>query len=95
MKAVNIRSLKHDTSSVMKRVSLGESVRVTNRNRTVAVISPAQREMSGAKVKGDESGTGTGIACRTDFRMHHQQVFGEKLLDQTGTEIVSDSRGEY
>ena len=81
MKTTNIRELKHSTTAVLEWVAQGESVQITRRNKVVAILSPPQA----GKPKG---------AIRRDFEKDLQEIFGDRIMPTTATEIVSFGRGE-
>ncbi len=80
MKTANIRELKHTTSQVLQWVEQGESVRITRRNKVVAVLSPAAPEVSGNIV-------------RPDYAARLQRILGDRVLPSTGTELMDYDRG--
>lgn len=79
MKTTTIRELKHDMTTVLALVASGESVEVRRRNVPVAVISPI-KEKNPAK--------------RPDFRGRLKSIYGDQILSVTGTELVSEQRGD-
>jgi antitoxin (DNA-binding transcriptional repressor) of toxin-antitoxin stability system len=79
MKITTIRELKHDTSTVLGWVAAGESVEVRRRNHPVAILSPPRRARRSTK---------------PDFAERLRSVYGSVVLPVTGTEVVSDSRGD-
>lgn len=81
VKTTNISELKHSTTTVIEWVEQGETVQITRRNKVVAILSPPQAE----KPK---------RAIRRDFERDLQEIFGDRIMPTTGTEIVSYGRGE-
>jgi antitoxin (DNA-binding transcriptional repressor) of toxin-antitoxin stability system len=79
MKSVNIRSLKHETSDLLERVAMGESVEIRRRNQAIAVIKPLDA---------------TRPQNRPDFRGRLQSTYGNKILDKTATELLNEERGD-
>ncbi len=79
MKTTTIRELKHDTTIVLGWVAGGESVEVQRRGVPVAVLSPHERKRRIAK---------------PDFLARIRAAYGDKVLSTTGTDLVSESRGE-
>jgi antitoxin (DNA-binding transcriptional repressor) of toxin-antitoxin stability system len=79
MKTTTIRELKHATSTVLGWVTAGETVEVRRRNHPVAILSPPKRARRIAK---------------PDFAERLRSVYGSAVLPVTGTEIVSESRGD-
>ena len=83
MKTTNIRELKHSTTTVLGWVERGESVQITRFNKVVAVLSPPPTGKPGKK-----------RLIRRDFEKDLREIFGDRILPTTGTEIVSYGRGE-
>lgn len=79
MKSTTIRELKHDTSTVLGWVAAGESVEVRRRNRPVAILSPPKR---------------AGRIARPDFAKRLRGIYGSVVLPATGTDLISESRGD-
>ena len=79
MKTTTIRELKHDTTTVLSWVASGESVEVLRRNIPVALLTPLKRAL---QVK------------RPDFAARLKTIYGTKVLATSGTELVSESRGD-
>ncbi|WP_269524194.1 type II toxin-antitoxin system Phd/YefM family antitoxin [Coraliomargarita parva] len=80
MKSASIRSLKHDTNELMERVALGESVEIRRYNRPIAVLKPIE--------------TNTKKKKRPAFRERLHSIYGDKILTQTATELLSEERGD-
>ena len=64
-------------------VEQGESVQITRFNKVVAVLAPPLAGKPGKKK-----------AIRRDFEKDLREIFGDRILPTTGTEIVSYGRGE-
>ena len=79
MRTTTIRELKHSTSMVLSWVAEGESVEVRRRNVPVAVLAPRRHK---------------GRVARPNFAARLRSVYGDELLPVTGTDVVSESRGE-
>lgn len=79
MKRTTIRELKHATSAVLQRVTAGETIEVCRRNQPVAVLSPPARR--------------TRIS-RPDFAARLREIYGTKMLRTTGSDLISESRGD-
>lgn len=79
MKTTTIRALKHETGTVLSWVANGESVEVRRRHEPVAVLMPPKRK--------------TRVA-RPDFAGRLRAAYGRSVLPTSGTELVSESRGE-
>ncbi len=80
MKSASIRELRHDTTTVLQWVEEGESVEIRRHGKPVAVlIRPAARRRR---------------AKRPDFMARLKSIYGPKVLSMTGTELVSQERGD-
>jgi len=79
MRTTTIRELKHRMSAVLSWVADGETVEVRRRNVPVAILSPKKHK---------------GRIARPDFAARIKAVYGDKVLPTTGTDVVSESRGE-
>jgi antitoxin (DNA-binding transcriptional repressor) of toxin-antitoxin stability system len=79
MKQTSIRELKHETSKVLALVESGETVEVRRRKQAVALLSPP--------------GKGKAMV-RPDFAARMREIYGEQVLERTGTELVAEARGE-
>ena len=79
MKTTTVRQLKHETSKVLSWVARGETVEVRRRGEPVARLSPPERR--------------TAIR-RPDFLARLKAAYGAKVLRSTGTDVISESRGE-
>jgi prevent-host-death family protein len=79
VKRTTIRELKHETTAVLRRVAAGETVEVCRRNEPVAILSPPTRR---ARV------------VRPDFAARLRAIYGNETLPTTGSDLVSDARGD-
>ena len=79
MKRTSIRELKHETRKVLALVESGETVEVRRRNQPVAVLSPAGRG---------------GTVEKPDFAARLKEIYGDHVLESTGTDLISDARGD-
>lgn len=80
MESVNIRSLKHETSTLMERVALGESVEIRKRNQPIAVLKPVENRK--------------GPSQRPDFKKRLRAIYGDRALADTATDLLAKERGE-
>ena len=80
MKSVNIRGLRHETSALMERVAMGESVEIRRRGKRIAVLKPLEPE--------------TPSRTCPDFRKRLQAIYGDRVLPKTATELLAEERGE-
>lgn len=78
MKSVNIRTLKNETSEVLERVALGESLEIRRRNKPLAILKPLEAV--------------NGRIPRPDFRQRLRDVYGEHSLPTTATKLLGEER---
>lgn len=79
MKTASIRELKNNMTTVLGWVEQGMTVEIQRRGQAVAVLSkPKPRK----KVK------------MPDFMARLKAIYGDKVLKTTGTDIVSEARGD-
>lgn len=81
MKTTNIRELRHDTSTVLGWVALGETVEITRRNQVVGILVPP----APVKIK---------KPAVPDFYSRLEKLFHDASRPMTGTELVSYGRGK-
>lgn len=79
MKTTTIRELKHDTTTVLSWVAGGETVEVRRHREPVAILSPVRRAIR---------------IARPDFAARLKELYGKSRAAVTGTDLVSEARGE-
>ena len=79
MRKTTVRRLRDDASTVLAWVAAGESVEVRHRNKTIAIISPPPGATGGR---------------RPDFAARLRAIYGRRVLRTTGSDLMSESRGE-
>lgn len=77
MKTASIRQIRHDFSTVLSWVEDGEQVEVTNRGKTVALLSPPPLPAPAKRPK-----------KRPDFMARLKRIYGDKVLQ--GDVIVEE-----
>jgi prevent-host-death family protein len=78
--SVSVRELQQNLKRVMTRVERGETVEVTRRNRPVARLSPARPSAAESDWP--------------DLDARTRSVFGNRLVSPSGSQVVSDERGD-
>jgi prevent-host-death family protein len=78
--SVSIRELQQNLKGVMTRVERGETVDVTRRNRPVARLSPARSPAPASDWP--------------DLDARTRSVFGNRVVSPSGSQVVSDERGD-
>ena len=83
MKKINTRELQKHTREVRERVAAGESLKWVMGEETVAYITPAREKKEPAPWPDLEA------------RMRH--IYGDRNppMDNLGSDIVSEGRGDY
>lgn len=79
MKRTTIRELKHQTSKVLAMVESGGSQEICRRGKPVAILAPPVARNKPAK---------------PDFAGRMREIYGDRVLAGTGTDRVSEMRGE-
>ena len=79
MKTTTIRELKHETSKVLGWVARGETVEVRRRRKPIARLSPPEQPAT---------------IVRPDFLGRLRTIYGTNTLRRTGTDVVSETRGD-
>jgi prevent-host-death family protein len=78
--SVSVRELQQNLKRVMTRVERGETVEVTRRNRPVAKLSPARSSAA--------------VSEWPDLGARTRSVFGNRVVTPSGSQVISDERGE-
>jgi antitoxin (DNA-binding transcriptional repressor) of toxin-antitoxin stability system len=78
MNRASIRGIKHETSRVLGMVEAGQTVEICRRRKTVAILSPPQDR------KPPEM---------PDFSARLRRIYGDQMMDTTGTQLVNEARG--
>jgi prevent-host-death family protein len=78
--SVSVRELQQNLKRVMTRVERGETVEVTRRNRPVARLSPARSSVPASDWP--------------DLEARTRSVFGNRVVSPSGSQVVSDERGD-
>lgn len=83
VKDINTRELQKHTREVRERVAASESLRWVMGEETVACITPAREVKEPAPWP--------------DFAERFRKIHGDRprLMDNAGSDIVSEGRGEY
>ena len=83
MKTANMRTVRHDLASVLKHVRNGETVAITNRKKTVALLTPPPTEPSKRRQPW--------AALRARLAVLQAQP----MAPQTAADMLSDDRDRY
>jgi antitoxin (DNA-binding transcriptional repressor) of toxin-antitoxin stability system len=77
MKTASIQELHERTEEVLGWVAAGESVQILRDKRALAVLQPAHAE----------AGT------VPDYEARMKRIFGDRVLDVSWADLISESRG--
>ena len=79
MKTTTMRELKHETAKVLGWAEAGEEVELTRRGKPIAMLSPPRPKRKPA---------------RPDFAARLRSIYGDTVLANTATALISEARGE-
>lgn len=83
MKTANVRTVRHDLTAVLKYVRNGETIAITNRKETVALLTPPPSK-SPKNLKPWQA-----------LRERLAQLEAQPMLATTGAELLSEDRDRY
>jgi antitoxin (DNA-binding transcriptional repressor) of toxin-antitoxin stability system len=78
MKSVSVRDLRYDFPKVEEMLRSGEEIRITKRRRVIARLTPEPMDRPPLP----------------DFLGQMKEIFGDKELKVTGTQIISEDRDD-
>jgi antitoxin (DNA-binding transcriptional repressor) of toxin-antitoxin stability system len=79
MKTATVRDLRYHFSAMEALLNKGEEIEIRKRRKVIAHLKPVRPKAGGYP----------------DFAAIRKEIFGNKTASQTGTELVSESRGAY
>jgi len=79
MTTATVRDLRYHFPEIEARLSKGETIEIRKRRKVIAHLRPVRSK--------DEP--------YPDFAAIRKQIFGKKVVSQTGTELVAEFRGDY
>ena len=77
MKTASVRDLRYDFAKIERLLIQGGEVQITKRRKVIAKLVPEKRHVRPEL---------------PDFRARMQAIFGGKLLEVTGAELMSQDR---
>ncbi|MGO9271037.1 MAG: type II toxin-antitoxin system Phd/YefM family antitoxin [Terriglobia bacterium] len=80
MKTATVRDLRYRFPEVEAKLREGEEIEVTKRRQVIARLVPVKPQRPRAY---------------PDFLAIQREIFGDKALNASGSELVSWARGEY
>ena len=80
MKSATVRDLRYHFSEIEARLKQGEEIVIRKRKRVIAKLVPLPPEPEAADYP--------------DFAARQSKIFGNRVLPETGAQIVAWDRGE-
>jgi antitoxin (DNA-binding transcriptional repressor) of toxin-antitoxin stability system len=79
MKTVSIRDLRYDFKKVERLLAQGNELQVTKRRKVIARLTPERAEQPPLP----------------DFLARLNEIYGDKVLEVSGAELISRDRDRY
>jgi antitoxin (DNA-binding transcriptional repressor) of toxin-antitoxin stability system len=79
MKSATVRDLRYHFPEIEARLQKGEEIEIRKRKRAIARLVPIRPK----------------LRDYPDFAARIQQTFGDKIVDQTGAELLAWERDRY
>jgi antitoxin (DNA-binding transcriptional repressor) of toxin-antitoxin stability system len=79
MKTVSVRDLRYDFKKVERLLSQGHELEITKRRKVIARLTPATAERPPLP----------------DFMARLKEIYGDKVLEVSGAELISADRDRY
>ena len=79
MKTATVRDLRYHFPEIEARLERGEEIEIRKRKRVIARLVPVRPKLKEYP----------------DFEAQAREIFGDKVMTMTGTEIVSEGRERY
>ena len=79
MTTATVRDLRYHFPEIEARLNKGETIEIRKRRKVIARLHPVR----------------TKPKAYPDFAALRKRIFGNKMAPQTGTELVSEFRGDY
>jgi antitoxin (DNA-binding transcriptional repressor) of toxin-antitoxin stability system len=79
MKSATVRDLRHHFAEIEARLQKGEEIEIRKRKRVIARLLPVR-----PKAK-----------AYPDFAAIQKEIFGNKKVKQTGTELLAEARDRF
>lgn len=80
MKSVSVRDLRYDFKKVEQLLSQGEEIQVTKRRRVIARLVPEKPAER---------------ATMPDFLGRLKAIYGDRVLDVTGADLLAEDRNRF
>lgn len=79
MKSATVRDLRYHFSEIEARLQKGEEIEIRKRRRVIARLLPVRPKPD----------------AYPDFAARIREIFGDKMVEQTGAELVAEDRDRY
>jgi antitoxin (DNA-binding transcriptional repressor) of toxin-antitoxin stability system len=79
MKTATVRDLRYHFAEIEKRLERGEEIEIRKRKRVIARLVPVRPKPT----------------AYPDFGARARKIFGDRVTELTGTQIVSEGRDRY
>ena len=79
MKTVSVRDLRYDFKKVERLLAQGNELQVTKRRKVIARLTPERAEQPPLP----------------DFLARLNEIYGDKVLEVSGAELISRDRDRY
>jgi antitoxin (DNA-binding transcriptional repressor) of toxin-antitoxin stability system len=79
MTSASVRDLRYHFPEIEARLSKGETIAIRKRRKVIAHLTPVRRKAE----------------PYPDFAAIRKQIFGNKVVSTTGTDLMVEERGEY
>ena len=80
MTRATVRDLRYRFAKVEDLLQGGEEIQITKRGKPVALLIPMRARVP---------------AKRPDFLVRLKEIYGEKILDVSGAELLAEERSRY
>lgn len=79
MKTATVRDLRYHFPEIEARLQRGEEIEIRKRKRVIARLVPVRPKLK----------------AYPDFGARAREIFGDRITELTGTQIVSEGRDRY
>lgn len=80
MKEASVRDLRYDFKKIERLLAQGEEIRITKRKRVIGRLVPERPEKP---------------VEMPDFLGRLRKIYGDKVFETTGAEIIAEGRDRY
>ena len=80
MKQATLRDLRYNFDHIATLLQEGEEIQITKRKRVVARLLPPELPK---------------VVVRPDFMARLKEMYGDKVMEQSGAELLAEERDRY